>query len=283
MKHFMVKASALILLGFCLVPASFAQPRGQQDQQPSAKPGEGQAEGSGNAAPTGPKVSKAEMKAYKAFYDARTAPDAKIIDLGESFVAKYPQSPYAAAVYSKLTGAYLHENQVEKMMTAGTKALELNPDNIDVLPVMAWAIPRRVNSKTPNGPQELQKAENYAHHGIELLASMPKPATMDDATFTKVKNDKLSMCHSGLGVVDAKLGKYDMAVTELTQAVQLASNPDPVDYYLLGISNEMTSHFTDAADAYTKCAALPSSLQATCKGSISEVKKKAKNNLEAPK
>jgi tetratricopeptide (TPR) repeat protein len=281
MKHLMVKAGALILLGFCLVPASFARPRGQQDQQKSAKPGKDEA--SGNAAPTGPKVSKAEMKAYKAFYDARNDPDSQVISLGESFVAKYPQSPYAAAVYSKLTGAYLHENQVDKMLDVGTKALELNPDDIDVLSVMAWAIPRRVDSKTPNGPQELQKAENYAHHSIDLLSSMPKPADMDDATFTKIKNDKLSMCHSGLGVVDAKLGKYDQAIGELNQAVQLASTPDPVDYYLLGVSNEVTSHFTEAEDAYTKCAAQPGSLEAICKNNLTETKKKAKNSLEAPK
>lgn len=277
MKHLMVKASVLTLLGFCLLPAGFAQPRGQQDQQPSAKPGQAE------KAPKGPKVSKAELKAYKAFYNARNAPDAQVISLGESFVAKYPQSPYAGAVYGKLTGAYLHENNVDKMFQAGTKALELNPDNIDVLPLMAWAIPRRVNSKTPNAPQELQKAEKYAQHGIELLSSMPKPDNMDNATFTKVKNDKLAMCHSGLGTADVKLGKYDQAVTELSQAVQLSSTPDPVDYYLLGISNEMTSHFSDAVDAYSKCAALPSSLQAACKAGISEVKNKAKNNLEAPK
>jgi tetratricopeptide (TPR) repeat protein len=282
MKHLMVKASALILLGFCLVPASFAQPRAQKDQQ-SSKPGGAGAGDTGNAAPAGPKVSKAELKAYNAFYAARNAPDDQVISLGEGFVAKYPDSPYAGAVYGKLTQAYLHNNQVDKMLGAGTKALELNPDNIDVLPVMAWAIPRRVGSNTPNGPQQLQEAAKYAHHGIELLSSMPKPAAMDDAEFTKIKNDKLAMCHSGLGTIDAKLGKYDEAMTELNQAVQLESTPDPVDYYLLGLSDEMTSHFTDAIGAYTKCADQPGSLQATCKGNIEETKNKAKNSLEAPK
>lgn len=281
MKHLMVKASALILLGFCLVPASFARPRAQQDQ--SSKPGDSGAGASGNTAPATPKVSKAEVKAYNAFYAARNAPDEQVISLGESFVAKYPNSPYAGAVYGKLTGAYLHQNQVDKMLDAGTKALDLNPDNIDVLPLMAWAIPRRVDSSTPNGTQKLQQAANYAHHGIELLSSMPKPATMDDATFTKVKNDKLAMCHSGLGTIDAKLGKYDDAMTELNQAVQLESTPDPVDYYLLGLSDEMTNHFTEAITAYTKCADDPGALQDTCKNDIKETKDKAKNGLEAPK
>ena len=169
-------------------------------------------------------MGKDEAKAYKAFYDARNGDPMNVIEVGEAFLAKYPMSLYAGAVYSTLTSAYLNTNQPDKMVTAGQKALEINPDNVDVLPLLAWAIPRRVTAQTADGPQQLAKAEDYAKHGIQLLTTIPKPAEMDDAAFTKAKNEKLAMCHDGLGVAEVKAGKYDDAIADLNQSVELSDN-----------------------------------------------------------
>ena len=51
------------------------------------------------------------------------------------------------------------------------------------------------------------------------------------------------------------INKFDDARTELTQAVQLASSPDPVDYYLLGNADAQASYMNGAIAAYDKCAA----------------------------
>jgi tetratricopeptide (TPR) repeat protein len=160
--------------------------------------------------------------------------------------------------------------------------VEINPDNIDVLPLLAWAIPRRITTQTPDGAQQLAKAQDYAKHGIQLLTTMPKPEEMDDAAFTKAKNEKLAMCHDGIGVAEVKTGKYDDAINELNQSVALSATPDPVDFYLLGVANQVTSHFTDSIAAFTKCSA-EGPLQTQCKAGLDEVKKKSENSLEAPK
>jgi len=129
----------------------------------------------------------------------------------------------------------------------------------------------------------LQKSVNYAQRAINLLNTMTKPAELDDATFTKIKNEKLAQCHSGMGTAFFKTGKYDEAVDQLNQAVKLDSQPDPVDYYVLGVANSQTSHFTDAVAAFDKCAALPGQLQANCRNLSAETKKKGANSLEAPR
>ena len=147
-------------------------------------------------------------------------------------IINWPMSKYVGGVYGMLTTAYYTTGNTDKMFAAGAKALELNPDNVDVLSLLAMAIPRRVKSNTPDGPQQLQKAEVYAHHAIELIPNLPKPDTVDDAAFQKAKNDKLALCHSGLGLLAIGHSKFDDARTELTQAVQLASSPDPVDFLL---------------------------------------------------
>jgi tetratricopeptide (TPR) repeat protein len=280
MKYVMVRAGVLAVLGLFLTVPSRAQ-SDQNKNNPSleqTKPGQVPKDAAGKL----PVVAKEETAAYKAVYDARDGEPAHVIELGEAFAVKYPMSVYNVAVYSLLTTAYLSVNQPEKMIDAGTKALALNPDNIDVLPLLAWAIPRRVNAQTPNGPQLLVAAQGYAHHAIDLLGTMAKPAGIDDGAFAKAKNDKLSMCHDGLGVADLKTGKNDDAVTELTEAVKLNPNPDPVEYYLLGVADESGNHFTDAIASFNKCAG-DGPMQTQCKSGINDTKKKAQNNVEAPK
>ncbi len=219
------------------------------------------------------KVNKAEEAAYKNVLAAQSGDPAMQIQVGEEFITKFPMSRYVPGVYGMLTTAYYTTGNTDKMFAAGAKSLELNPDNVDVLALLAMAIPRRVKSNTPDGPQQLQKAETYAHHAIELIPALTKPETVDDATFEKAKNDKLALCHSGLGLLDIDNKKYDDARTELTQAVQLASAPDPVDYYLLGNADDQASFLNGAIAAYDKCAAT-GPLVAQCKAREDAVKKK---------
>jgi uncharacterized protein HemY len=101
---------------------------------------------------------------------------------------------------------------------------------------------------------------------------MPKPATVDDATFEKAKNDKLSLCHSGLGLLAINHSKFEDARNELTQAVQLATSPDPVDYYLLGNADAQASFMNGAVAAYEKCS-VTGPLVAQCKSREEAVKK----------
>jgi tetratricopeptide (TPR) repeat protein len=226
----------------------------------------------------GPQVNKAEEDAYKAMYDARTGSPQTQIQLGEDFIAKFPQSRYLSGVYSQLTSAYYAVGNEDKLFAAGDKAIELNPDNVDALSLLAMAIPRRVKASSPDAAQKLQKAETYGKHALEVIPTLPKPETVDDAAFDKAKNEKLSMAHSGLGLIAIDHGKYEDARTELNQAVQLATNPDPVDYYLLANADSQTSYYNDAVAAYEKCAA-SGPLMAQCKARIDSAKKDATTKL----
>jgi hypothetical protein len=55
-----------------------------------------------------------------------------------------------------------------------------------------------------------------------------------------------------------------------------------VNYYLLGVADKQTSHFDAAVAAFSKCAAVQSTLQATCKSSAEEAKKQGSSQLSAP-
>jgi len=200
------------------------------------------------------KVNKAEEAAYKTVLAAQGGDPAAQVQAGEDFLAKFPMSRYAGGVYGMLTSAYFNSGNTDKMFSTGAKALELDPNNVDVLALLAMAIPRRVKATSPQGAEQLTKAEGYAKHAIELIPSLPKPDTVDEAAFEKAKNEKLSLAHSGLGLIDINHQKYDDAKTELEQAVKLSSNPDPVDYYLLGNADVQGSYYHAAITAYEACA-----------------------------
>jgi tetratricopeptide (TPR) repeat protein len=263
------------LLGFTVaISAGAGVSRAQYGQSPAPSQAPTTTQNPPAAKDSGkaPKINKAEEAAYKAFFASQGADPAMQIQLGEDFITKFPMSKYLGGVYGVLTTAYYTSGNTDKMFAAGAKSLELNPDNVDVLALLAMAIPRRVKANTPDGPQQLQKAEVYAHHAIELIPALTKPETVDDATFEKAKNDKLALCHSGLGLLDIDHQKFEDARTELTQAVQLATSPDPVDYYLLGNADAQASYMNGAIAAYDKCAAT-GPLTAQCKAREEAVKK----------
>jgi tetratricopeptide (TPR) repeat protein len=191
------------------------------------------------------KVNKAEEAAYKNVLAAQGGDPAAEIPVSEDFIAKFPTSRYIGGVYGMLTTAYFSTGNTDKMFATGAKALELNPDNV----------PRRAKANMPDYQDQIKKAEVYARHAIELMPSLPKPPTVDDATFEKAKNDKLALAHSGLGLISLNVKKnYDDARAELTQAVTLASSPDMVDYYLLGNADSKASFLNGAIAAFDKCA-----------------------------
>jgi tetratricopeptide (TPR) repeat protein len=273
------RVGALAVLGILLAGTAWAQNDQNNESRPSLRqPAQGDA-AKDQKAPPAPTPEDVD---YQAVLDARNGEPAKMVELGEAFVAKYPMSAHELAIYSLLAPAYMVMNQVDKMVDVGNKALQMDPDDVDILPILAWAVPRRANGQTPEGLQQLQKAQAWAHHGIELLSALAKPDGLDQATFDAAKNEKLSMCHDGLGVVDVKTGKYDDAMAELTQAMQLENGTDPVDYLLLGVAQASTSHFADAIASFTKCAT-DGPVQTQCKNGLDDAKKKAAKNVEAPK
>jgi tetratricopeptide (TPR) repeat protein len=232
-----------------------------------------------------PPVNPEEDKDFKAFDAIALTDGAKKTQAGEAFLLKYPQSRYLAAVYSNLVKLYLADNQIQKMQDAGEKAIALAPNDVQTLAILGQTLPRAWNSSMPNAAQQLDKAERFSKSAIELTPTIAKPDGMTDAQFSLAKNQTLAMAHSGLGLVYFRKGKYDDAIPEFEASTKVDPNPeaDPVTFYVLAISEEKTSHFDAAAAAFSKCAAVPGSLQPTCKSGVDEAKKLGATQLSAPK
>lgn len=276
---------ALALMAMLLgAAATFAQ--AAQQKPPAQTPGDKPAQP--QAAPltlesTPPPVNAEEEAAYKAFHDAQPADAAKKDQLGEELLQKYPQSRYRSEIYNWQVKSFYSQNKIDKMEIAGDKELELTPNDPQTLAIVGSALPRSMGPGTPDPQKRLAKAEQYCQKSLDLLATLVKPDGMTDEVFQQAKNQTSALAYGGLGLVAFRRGKYAEAIPDLEQALKLDPQPDPVNYYLLGVSSEKTSHFDDAVAAFTKCAAIPSGMQGACTQDIEEAKKLATTQLSAPK
>jgi tetratricopeptide (TPR) repeat protein len=286
-KIVLVLAGAALICGFQMraqaqdAPPTLDPSKKQQPQQPAdqAKP---------DVTPltldsTPPPVNAEEDAAIKAFRDVPATDIPKKIQAGEGFLQKYPESRYRGEVYIWLVRAYLVQGQIDKMEAMGDKEIALNPDDPQTLAILGSTLPRAMNASTPNPSARLDKAEQYCRKSLDLLPTLPKPADLTDEDFAKAKDQTSAMAYGGLGIIAVRRQKFAEAIPNFEQAIKLDTTPDAVNYYLLGISSQKTSHFDDAVAAYTKCAAIASGLQATCKSSIDEAKKLGATQLNAPK
>lgn len=232
-----------------------------------------------------PPVNPEEDAAFKAFDAIPLTDGDKKIKAGEDFEQKYPQSRYLPPVYSMLVKLYLQSNQVQKMQEVGEKDVAMAPTDVQTLAILGQTLPRAWNSSMPNAALQLDKAEKFSRSAIELTPTITKPEGMSDAQFTLAKNQTLAMAHSGLGLVLFRRGKFAEAIPEFEESTKVDPNPeaDPVNFYILGISDERTSHFDAAVAAFTKCSTITGSLQETCKSKMDEAKKLGATQLSAPK
>ena len=108
-----------------------------------------------------------------------------------------------------------------------------------------------------------------------MLQSMEKRVGINEQDFTRAKREKLSMCHSGLGMVYFQRGKYSDSIAELEQAVRLAATPDPVDFYVLGMAYQNAKRYPDAVTAFGHCTESAGPMRARCQQNLDLVKKLA--------
>src|SRR6266853_708387 len=192
-------------------------------------------------------VSAEEDAAYKAFQTVNQNDAAKKIEVGEAFLLKYPESRFKSPVYGALAYAYLQTGNTQKMQEYGEKELTIVPNDVSTLALLGQTLPRSLHGSAAS-PEAVQ-----------------------------------TLAHSGLGLVYVRRGKNAEAIPELEQAVKIDPNPDPVNYYLLGMANKITSHFDDAIAAFNKCAAMNGPMQGTCKVQAEDAKKLGATQLSAPK
>lgn len=214
-----------------------------------------------------------EEAAYESFRKAGD-PDKKI-KLGNAFLAKYPGDRYSEAVYEELTQSYYDSKDLTSFYAFTDKGLALFPDDVHLLALSGWVIPRAFTPTDPDGDKKLDKAETQLRHALDVLSRMEKPSVFTDQQFTQYKNDEAAEAHSGLGLVYFREEKYDESAKELQTAVAGESKPDQTDLFVLGADYENLDQHKQAADAFSRCAQISGAMQDKCKQLADSTQKEA--------
>jgi tetratricopeptide (TPR) repeat protein len=211
----------------------------------------------------GHQVERDQDVAYRTFFKERDS--AKKIRLGNDFLKRYPKSPLAEQVDAGLMNVYRAQQDWKDSYRCADSALALNPDDVDVLATVGWTIPHVYSPSDPDADQELDTAEAYAKHAIEVLAKMPKPPGLTDEQFATAKTRRTFQAHSALGLVYFRREDYDHSAGELEQSTKGNPMQDPTDLFVLGVDLQNLNRHGEAAAAFRGCMQIAGVLQNQCK------------------
>lgn len=207
-------------------------------------------------------IERDQYDAYQKFLKADEP--AKQVKLGNEFLKRYPKSPFDEPVDVGLMNAYMARQDWPGSYRFGDAALALDPDDVDVLAPVSWTIPHVYDPKSPDAADQLSKAEKYAKHALEVMATMQKPRHLTDAQFSEAKARRSSQAHSALGLVYFRRQQYADSAKETGQAVDGNPMPDATDLFVLGADFHFLNRHAESEQAFARCALIAGSLQTGC-------------------
>ncbi len=203
-----------------------------------AAPAQDQAAGAGAAKPEQSKKTikdPAEYNAYMAAVNAKD-PNAKAAAL-ESFLQTYPNSVIKEDALELLMKTYQQLNNVPKIQDTGSKLLQVNPNNLTALALMAYL--KRFQGLGQTDPAQasamLQQAGEYGQRGLQQLQTAPKPEGYPDADWAKMKDSFKSIFVSAVGNADLNKKDYQAAIPNLMEALKANPN-DYITTYQLAVA-----------------------------------------------
>lgn len=210
-----------------------------------------------------PAIDQEAETAYKAF-DSEGNPDKKI-QLGEEFEQKFLTGRYQEEVASVLIILYYNKDDWEKFFATAHTVIAEDPDDIPILELVGWVIPRQYKATDPGESAKLDESEKYEKHALQLIAAMKKPKVVTKDQFDNAQSSLEWRAHSGLGITYFRRRDFEHSAEELQIAVtQEYPDEDPTDLFILGLDLQQLKRMREAADEFTKCSEIPGDLQDRC-------------------
>jgi len=206
-----------------------------------------------------------EDEAYQAFHKLSMQDADKKIKLGQAFINKYPKDRYTQTVYDEVAQTYYAKQGLSDFYAWSDKGLSVFPDDVSLLALTGWVIPRAYKPDDPGGDKRLDQAETDEKHALQVIDGLAKPASMNDQSFSQYKAGEAAVAHSALGLIYFRREQYEDSEKEMQLSMAAKADSDPTDFLVLGADYQNLGRFKEAADAFNRCAQVPGNFQATCK------------------
>ena len=140
--------------------------------------------------------SQEELDAYLQIVRTQAADQVK--KEVNAFAVAFPKSELLGLAYQNQVHACQQLNDFDGMLTAGKKALQANPDNLNTLLMLAPAMASRAGGR-PDRDQLLEHAESYARRALEGIDKTRLPHKVSLEHWTFEKHQMQSQAHEVLG------------------------------------------------------------------------------------
>jgi tetratricopeptide (TPR) repeat protein len=159
----------------------------------------------------------------------------KKIALAEAFIQKYPTSDFKSGAYVTEMQVYYQIGKSDDAVAAAKKVLAVDADNLPALRFLSFTFPFLYKSDAADAKGKLTQADADAHHGLDLLQKLTKPAGATDAQFEEGIKQFRAVFNGCIGFVALQNKDYPNAITALKSAT--ADNlTDWYGVYWLGLS-----------------------------------------------
>lgn len=164
-----------------------------------------------------------------------TQDTAQKISLAETYLNTFSEASETNLVYPILINAYINAKRVEDAFNAAGPWLEQNPNEVDVLYMLAVT---GTDEARRQNPKYAKQSQQYGIKAIELIEADKRPEAFTVEGWNKNKVIWLPQLYQTTGLLSLLAGDTADAITRLEKSAKL--NPsDPYNYVMLsGIKNE---------------------------------------------
>ncbi len=190
--------------------------------------------------------SKEEFEAYN-LAASKTDP-AQLEVAADEFVQKFPNSELKELLYVRAMTMYQQQNNSEKVVSTGRKAIELNPTN--PVPLVAVASALVMDTRE----NDLDRDARYAEAGKDAQAALENidtgleiPPGVPPERVAAAKANLSSIAYDTLGVIAMNKKDYAKAEQSFQKAADLMKDqPDAVVYLRLSVAQDNEGKYPDA-------------------------------------
>jgi hypothetical protein len=184
------------------------------------------------AQPQKPKYTKAEAEAINGFLTEKD-PAARIAKI-DAFVQKFADTQFKSMAYTQAARAAEQMNSGSKVVIYADLAIEADPKAYEAMLMESAELARSTRENDLDKDEKLAKAEKLARMGMEIAPTSTKPnPQIPDEQWAEIQRELVGDAHRDLGMVASVRKKYDVAVAEFKQAVEIPHDPDPPTFIRL--------------------------------------------------
>ncbi len=193
----------------------------------------------GQAAPSG-QITIKDPQEYNDYTNAvgQSTPTAKAAAI-ETFLTKYPNSIVKNDLLEQLMATYQSSGDMAKTLSTADRLLAVDPGNIRALFIEVYL--EESQAATKSSPAESQPIYDKAAAQAQTALSAPKPASMSDADYQKLKAATTPIFQGAIAKDDASKKDFAGAIASFTNELKAYTTPDQTqsgpglnDTYLLG-------------------------------------------------